>query len=414
MENSLTEYWEVLANGTTNEKVAKARAILSTVGVSNADVSYSALCVLLNNGNCAEEVIELLEHALLKNFDGLYKRLLPLLGHAYQRNYDYLNAYLFLSVCDRIGILHGQNAWANSEKKSVVSGLAEHLFFRDFDKNGEASAGVRTRALYELLFTLTRPDEEVIASAESPSISLGQDPDFIIVGSAKCGTTYLYDLITRSEHVWARDPKEIHFFTDLYAFGSDFYRRFFSFCPKGLLCGEASPDYFDINNPLLGTGVNIAERIFEIVPKAKLIVILRDPADRAISMYNQLVTNLDGNGPRPGASSLNDLTFDDLESYNNGYILKSGQYCYSLRNFAEKFSSDQLLVLNFDELSELSGLSMKLTNYLGIPPLSFASGGEQRKNKGDHGLPSPELYEQLRSYYSVSLAKLKQEFGVEL
>ncbi len=82
--------------------------------------------------------------------------------------------------------------------------------------------------------------------------------------------------------------KEVHFFDggldpnwDKYAEGETLYRSYFPLRSrvnrKNALCFEASPDY--IFNPVA------AERMAQIIPNAKIVVLLRDPVERAISHY---------------------------------------------------------------------------------------------------------------------------------
>jgi hypothetical protein len=239
-------------------------------------------------------------------------------------------------------------------------------------------------------------------------------PDFMIVGSAKCGTTFLYDLACKSAGVWQRVPKEIHFFTNLYNFGPPFYSRYFANCPAGLVCGEASPDYFDVCNPALDNYVDAAGRIHEVAPDTRFVIVLRDPAVRAVSLYNQLVTNKESSGPRSGMRKLADLTLEDLACLNGGYALKSGHYIVPLRRFAELFGRERMLVLAFDELVDRSAVAAKLCRFLGVASPEESALGNVATNAGGHSQPSAALYRELRAHYADSLAELADEYRIVL
>jgi hypothetical protein len=234
-------------------------------------------------------------------------------------------------------------------------------------------------------------------------------PDFIVAGSAKCGTTFLYDLLVNSPSVWKRTPKEIHYFTSMHRFGDAFYSRFFELCPEGLTCGEASPDYLDNCTERN----RIDERIHKASPAAKIIVVLRDPALRAVSWYNQMTTNDTSHGGRPGRNALKDLTMEQLQTYRNGNALRTGHFVDPLRRFVSTFGSEQLLILPFDDLLDVNTLCAKLSTFLGIETPSLGD-ARLRQNSGKHGRPSDALYGQLREYYRSSLEELEREFGIRL
>src|SRR5689334_5283974 len=91
---------------------------------------------------------------------------------------------------------------------------------------------------------------------------LGPLPDFIIIGSQKCGTTFLYDELAKHPCVAPAITKEIHFFDFNYERGVDWYRACFAQMRRqqdsqARMTGEASPYY--IFHPL------VARRIAAVV-----------------------------------------------------------------------------------------------------------------------------------------------------
>lgn len=111
-------------------------------------------------------------------------------------------------------------------------------------------------------------------------LSLKRGPDFIIIGVQKGGTSSLYFYLSQHPQINASKVKEIHFFDNNYSKGIDWYTNHFpakNFLTKELT-GEASPYY--IFHPL------VPERIYNSFPNVKLIVMLRDPIDRAYSHFN--------------------------------------------------------------------------------------------------------------------------------
>lgn len=104
-------------------------------------------------------------------------------------------------------------------------------------------------------------------------------PDFLIIGAQKAGTTTLYNCLVQHPQISMPKVKEVHYFDLNYDKGIGWYKEFFRtgkpFWRK--IAGEASPYYFF--HPL------VPERVARHLPKVKLIVMLRNPIDRAYSHF---------------------------------------------------------------------------------------------------------------------------------
>lgn len=109
----------------------------------------------------------------------------------------------------------------------------------------------------------------------NPQIS--RKPDFIICGLPKCGTTSIYGYLTSHPQVMTAVDKEINFFSHFFHRGLDYYYAHFpAIQDNNYLTGEATPSYLFWANP---------EQIFQLFPNIKLICLLRNPVDRAISSF---------------------------------------------------------------------------------------------------------------------------------
>jgi len=114
-------------------------------------------------------------------------------------------------------------------------------------------------------------------------------PDFLIIGAQKCGTTALYQYLTEHPCIAAAFVKEVQFFhrADNFERGVNWYRAHFPLRTRRwwrqrlgrgpLLTGEATPLMF---HP------HASRRVHELIPRAKLIVVMRNPVDRAYSHYH--------------------------------------------------------------------------------------------------------------------------------
>lgn len=113
-------------------------------------------------------------------------------------------------------------------------------------------------------------------------------PSFLIIGAQRGGTNSLYQYLADHPGVARAQPgQEVHYFDDGYHHGLDWYRGHFptrrrmeaaeALAGVPAITGESSPYY--LFHPLA------QERIARTLPSVKLIVLLRDPVDRAFSHY---------------------------------------------------------------------------------------------------------------------------------
>lgn len=106
-------------------------------------------------------------------------------------------------------------------------------------------------------------------------------PNLFILGAAKCGTTTLYQYISGLTDVCMSKPKEPFFFEAEFDRGLDFYhRKYFSHWRGEVVVGEARH-----RNLILPY---VPPRIHKLNPNAKLIVLVRNPIDRAFSHWYHL------------------------------------------------------------------------------------------------------------------------------
>lgn len=174
-------------------------------------------------------------------------------------------------------------------------------------------------------------------------------PDFYVLGAMKSGTSSLFDYICQHPGVVPPFRKETHYLTlgVRKGFGPGWYRAHFPIRVKlaDRITGEATPDYLFETAAL--------DRLKRLRPDAKLLVLLRDPVERAISQYQHEV--------RMGreAMSLEDaIAYEDdriefaekmgpagLETVLHASYKRRGQYAEQLERLFELFPRDQVLVV---------------------------------------------------------------------
>jgi hypothetical protein len=159
-------------------------------------------------------------------------------------------------------------------------------------------------------------------------------PTFLIVGAMRSGTTSLYRYL--QAHPQVHMPhKEIHFFDRRFELGVDWYRSRFAGWAGQPAIGEATPTY--MYEPAA------VERIATILPRARLVAMLRNPVDRAYSHY--WMEHARGRDPR----SFEDAVAGELSGDGSGYLAR-GEYLGQLDRLASAFDASQVHVALLEDL----------------------------------------------------------------
>jgi Sulfotransferase domain len=177
-------------------------------------------------------------------------------------------------------------------------------------------------------------------------------PTYIIIGAMKCGTTSLHRYLSAHPQISTSTKKELDFFKTEkdFAKGVQWYTSQFNASYR--IRGEGSPNYAKCH---IFPGV--PQRMYSVIPDCKLIYIVRNPIQRAISHY--LHNWSAGIESRPISKA-----FQRFE--NNNYIL-TGNYLFQLGKFLEYYPQDQVLVLlSEDLLKERQATLSRVFQFLGV------------------------------------------------
>jgi len=156
-------------------------------------------------------------------------------------------------------------------------------------------------------------------------------PDFIIAGPGRAGTGWMVACLDEHPKVYI-PTREIRYFSLRYDQSPSWYRSHFEARSSDQIVGEKSPSYF--GQP------NVARRIYDWNPDVHIIFSLRNPIDRAYSMYCMAL--------RKGEVS------EDIESEltPNAPMVQIGRYFEHLQPYREHFTDEQLHILIFDHLKD--------------------------------------------------------------
>ncbi len=238
-----------------------------------------------------------------------------------------------------------------------------------------------------------------------------QRPNFLIIGVHKGGTTSLYGYLIQHPQIIPSVKKEVDFWSWKFNTSINWYLAHFPVIPDGknFLTGEASPSYFD--HP------NAAQRIFQVFPKIKLIVLLRNPVDRAISQYHQWRRlNWENRSFEEAiASDLEKLT-KAPEKVNYwrqelNYLVR-GVYVEFLQEWMSLFSREQFLILKSEDFYANPEASMQeVLRFLDLPEYQLSE--YKNYNTGNYSPASPSICRSLKSYFQVHNQRLEEYLGVK-
>lgn len=193
-------------------------------------------------------------------------------------------------------------------------------------------------------------------------------PDFLIVGTMKGGTTMLYHFITLHPEIERAKSKEIHYFTLNYDKGDEWYFDHFSSNPNKLT-GEASPTYFDCAEI-----PTIPALIKRMNNEMKIILIARDPVERAVSHYNHFCKV--GKFPEVLSLDVNEffnIPFSELITRSTTLAFRAEQtisfslYYRKYLSYESVFGKDDILVISNASLRDSPFDTMKkVYNFLGV------------------------------------------------
>jgi hypothetical protein len=204
-------------------------------------------------------------------------------------------------------------------------------------------------------------------------IPTGQLPYFIGLGAQKAGTTSLYGWLQNHPRVFMPPQKEVQFFTLNYQAGTLWYRQHFQQAMSYQRCGEITPYY--LFHPLA------PQRIQQLLPRARLIILLRDPVERTLSqLFHSIRLGLEPLDPLAALEaeeSRLDGAHERLQTgvahpghQHHAYVLRS-RYEQQLARYEALFGQEQLLLLRSEDMySNPAVVWKRLMAFLQLQPLN--------------------------------------------
>lgn len=282
---------------------------------------------------------------------------------------------------------------------------------------------------------------------------MSSKPDFICIGAQKAGTTWLHDVLSQHPDIWLPPIKELHFFDELdrnvktgiwsrlrddhwmnkfwrYRVKSVLYNCYKSkkidhlgwylkyflrnrnvrnyqalFADKytqGKLCGEITPDYAVLSSETI-------KMVQQCNPDMKIIFLLRDPVDRALSHLKMVFfkhTMFDQ--PKRAFEELDQeqvLNFlEDAKAY--------GLYTETIDRWQHFFKQENVFIGFYDELKkDPTSLYKRICSFLNIDQKHMPDELNKVSNRGASNKIPEEINERLRDMFKSEIEQLSLRFS---
>jgi len=228
-----------------------------------------------------------------------------------------------------------------------------------------------SRAAFDGTDLAPRPDSEPASPARSapkPAPSSATSPSerdeparkpplsFFVIGAARSGSTSIFRALTAHPDVFEPKIKEPRFFNLNWSKGWDWYADIYADAPKGAVCGDFSPSYSNAAG-----GNRAARRIRRFYPDARLLYMIRNPIECAISNWRM-------------TAELSDDTFSFRDTLNPDTawatpVLHRSMFFKQISEYRVVFPDEQILVAPLELLRrEPDILLPRIQSHLRLDP----------------------------------------------
>jgi hypothetical protein len=243
-------------------------------------------------------------------------------------------------------------------------------------------------------------------------------PDFFVCGAARSGTTSLWQYLRQHPDIFMPrviEQKEPAYFSDIYGVNDwNFYLSLFAGAGTRKSVGEASGAYL--------TSPESAGRIRQKIPQARIIISLRNPVERAWSLFKWMRAHSYETIPdfaealeTEDKSRLGNTTFlrNNGEYYYNFLYYNSGLYYEQVKRFFDTFGRDRVHVQIFEEFIRTPlEHTQRIFSFLGVDP-KFQPAIEKH-NATEPGLWDEAVRAQLYARYRPEIARIETLLGRSL
>jgi len=243
-------------------------------------------------------------------------------------------------------------------------------------------------------------------------------PSFLLVGAQRSGTTSLFKYLTRHPDYRAPIRKEIHYFSLHYSRGPEWYKAHFPGVDDApSFTGDATPYY--LYHPLA------AQRAHELLPDAKIVVLLRDPVSRARSHYQHEVAKgherlsfrdaIDAEPERLRGEVERITNSPDATSFAHQHYsyMARGRYLDQLLVWEEAFGADNVLTLTSESMfADPAAAVNTVTEFLDVA--SFDLHDAKAYNSYEKAKAADSFLDELAERFAEDNQRLYDHLGRDL
>jgi hypothetical protein len=242
--------------------------------------------------------------------------------------------------------------------------------------------------------------------------------NLFLVGAVKAGTTFLQGVLDSNDEINMSIVKEPHYFSSVESRNKasylkpmkgkkyhskivndlDTYQKLFDDSKKYKYSGDASPSYlYDKNS---------ARLIYSYNSNAKIVILLRNPVDRAYSHYiGEYRTGHEKRKEFIKAFHYDRLLEDKVWGEKGFLYYELGNYVEQVKRYYNFFPESSILILTHEDLKKKEILKKKLSNFLQLDNFSLKN---TTQNQGTH--PKNIFYLYLKRLLNLSMFNYLLEF----
>jgi hypothetical protein len=242
-------------------------------------------------------------------------------------------------------------------------------------------------------------------------------PDFIVLGTQKGGTTTLHQLLSQHPDIYLPQKKEVHYFSLHDNQSLSWYSNHYHEAHSHQLGGDITPYY--LFHP------RCPRSIYQALPEAKLIVLLRDPVERTISQFFHAKRH----GFEPldldAALAAEATRLADAEaalkqpgsvhfSHQKHSYLSRSRYQEQLQRYEALFPKQQILVCRSEDLfSNPQTCLERITQFLGVAPFTALATTKANAGRGEAAKLSNAVRDQLKRTLAPTAAAIRARYGFD-
>ena len=232
-------------------------------------------------------------------------------------------------------------------------------------------------------------------------------PDFLVLGTQKGGTTTLQQLLIQHPGVCLAPGKEVHYFSKHWDQPTAWYASHYAGAAPQQRCGDITPFYlFHPQAP---------KRIHSLLPNAQLIVLLRDPVERALSQYFHSVRLGFETLPLEDALDAEEerLSTGKLQHLQEHSYVSRSRYLEQLDRYLELFPGRQLLVLQSETLfADPTATWRQIEAFLALPQAPCpAAAPKANAGQGEARAVTAGIRRDLRRQLEATALGVRERFG---